>query len=71
MNKKAARRGMDDIRTIDPQVWTYTRAAAILEGKHIAEYIIDWLRLAHEAREKLGADAIDILREKLQADEDT
>jgi len=58
--------GIDEVPTIDPEVWKYTRVASILEGKRVAEYIMDWLRLAHEAREKLGADAINIIRERLK-----
>ena len=63
--------GMDDITAIDPEVWVYTRATAIRRGKRIAEYIMDWLRFAKEADESFGADAINILRERLQSGEDT
>ena len=57
----------DQIRTTDPELWKEVRAASLLKGGLVHEWIIDWLRFAIDAEKTLGRNAITTLHNHLHS----
>lgn len=57
----------DQIRTADPELWKEVRAASLLRGGLVHEWIIDWLRFAVDAEKMLGRKAITTLNNQLHS----
>ena len=58
---------VDQIRATDPELWKEIRAASLLKGGLVHEWIIEWLRLAIDAEKMLGGNAITALRNHLHS----
>ena len=58
---------VDQIRATDPELWKEVRAASLLKGELVHEWIIDWLRFAVDAEKRLGSNAITILHNHLHS----
>lgn len=58
---------VDQIRAADPGLWKEVRAASLLKGGLVHEWIIEWLRFAVAAERKLGGNAIIILNNHLHS----
>ena len=58
---------VDQIRAADPELWKQVRAASMLKGGMVHEWIVDWLRFAIDAEKTLGHEAIAILRNHLHS----
>lgn len=58
---------VDQIRAADPELWKEVRAASLLKGGLVHEWIIDWLRFAVDAERSLGGNAISILHNHLHS----
>ncbi len=58
---------IDQIRAADPELWKEVRAASLLRGGMVHEWIIDWLRFAIDAERKLGRNSITILRNQVHS----
>ncbi len=58
---------VDQIRAADPELWKEVRAASMLRGGLVHEWIIPWLRFAVDAEKKLGRDAITVLSNHLHS----
>lgn len=58
---------VDQIRAVDPELWKEVRAASMLRGGLVHEWIIDWLRFAIDAEKTLGRNAISILNNHLHS----
>ncbi|MBA7680274.1 hypothetical protein ES703_88588 [subsurface metagenome] len=58
---------VDQIRATDPELWKEVRAASLLKGGLVHEWIIDWLRFAVDAEKKLGGNARTILYNHLHS----
>ena len=52
---------VDQVRAADPQLWKEVRAASLLRGGPVHEWITDWLRFAVDAEHRLGRNAMTIL----------
>ena len=57
----------DQIRTADPELWKEVRAASLLRGGLVHEWILEWCRFAIDAEKVLGRDAINTLRNHLHS----
>lgn len=57
----------DQIRAADPELWKEVRAASMLKGGLVHEWIIDWLRFAVDAERMLGRNAITTLHNHLHS----
>ena len=58
---------VDQIRAADPELWKEVRAASLLKGDLVHEWIIEWLRFAVDAEKRLGGNAITTLRNHLHS----
>jgi len=58
---------VDQIRSTDPELWKEVRAASLLRGGLVHEWIIEWLRFAIDAEKTLGGNAITSLRNHLHS----
>lgn len=58
---------VDQIRAADPELWKEVRAASMLKGVLVHEWIIPWLRFAIDAEKTLGREAITILHNHLHS----
>ena len=57
----------DQIRAADPELWKEIRAASLLRGGLVHEWILDWLRFAVDAERMLGRKAITTLNNQLHS----
>ena len=58
---------VDQVRTADPELWKEVRAASLLRGGLVHEWILDWLRFAVDAERMLGRKAISTLNNQLHS----
>ena len=58
---------VDQVRAADPELWKEVRAASMLRGGMVHEWIVDWLRFAVDAEKMLGREAIAILHNHLHS----
>lgn len=57
----------DQIRAADPELWKEVRAASLLKGALVHEWIVEWLRFAVDAEKTLGRNAITTLNKQLHS----
>lgn len=57
----------DQIRAADPKLWKEIRAASMLRGGLVHEWIVEWLRFAINAEKALGRNAITTLNKQLSS----
>ena len=58
---------VDQVRNADPELWKKVRAASLLRGGPVHEWIVEWLRFAVDADKVLGSNAIATLHNHIHS----
>lgn len=58
---------VDQVRAADPELWKEVRAASLLRGGPVHEWIVEWLRFAIDAEKVFGRSAIPTLSNHLHS----